>query len=400
MKPFIVFTKPPLDAVAVLKSDSGPTFTAVDGHNAEGRPGHVFSIEGHQDGWGAELTLTRAGFAPTVQRGRLWVSRPGTYAEFDVDDITLNPSRLPVDLLKIRGAMWTARAPIPFGPRPNQPDNILAMDYYETYDAANRKIMLDIYAGQHHYTHAVTGPLVDPGGYHGQYPSSPTVPTQAEFDAYLDGLEEWEQRGVVAIHFCSPDGWTLDQMKQLEPLFLQPRAQRLFRLVVPRGWEPALESDNASWVAWLQWGERVFPTAKRLIHMVADHDAPHWDAGMDNATAWANVVPYIHGWPVQNAGYAVKGGPIASPEFVSNFTAQFDENAGSNSLTSRFRKGYAGWPTTSANGGPLKVYAGEFAAYGDYWDNYPESEAIRLGNLALDAGADGSLDGCTVNVPQ
>lgn len=301
----------------------------------------------------------------------------------------------PKDLLNIRGAMWTARAPIPYGPRPGQPDNILAMDYYEVYGAMDRKLMLDIYCGQHGYTHAATGPLVDPGGYHGQYPATPDAPTQASFDAYLDGLQEWKNRGLAPIHFCKPDGWSLQQLiDQLEPFYLQPRAQALLPLVVPGGWEPAIDTDNATWVSWLEWGARVFPNAIRLIHMVADHDAPQWDAGMDNSTAWANVTPYIHGWLVQNAGYAVNGGPIASPQFVSDFTGQFNV-ADDGSLKARFVRGTHGWPTTSANGGPLKVYAGEFAAYGDYWNNYPESEAIRLGDVARAAGADGSFDGCT-----
>jgi hypothetical protein len=42
----------------------------------------------------------------------------------------------------------------------------------------------------------------------------------------------------------------------------------------------------------------------------------------------------------------------------------------------------------------LRVYAGEFAAYNDYWTNAPEAESQRLGRLAIQVGAAGSLDGC------
>ncbi len=42
----------------------------------------------------------------------------------------------------------------------------------------------------------------------------------------------------------------------------------------------------------------------------------------------------------------------------------------------------------------IATVAGEYAAFGDYWKNFPESESRRLGQLAIAAGAIGAFDGC------
>ena len=62
---------------------------------------------------------------------------------------------------------------------------------------------------------------------------------------------------------------------------------------------------------------------------------------------------------------------------------------------------YAGWPTGSAFGPnvPMKRYAGEYAAFAQYWKNWPEHESQESGDTAMAAGANGYLDGGTVNVP-
>lgn len=317
--------------------------------------------------------------------------------------IHFDPSSIPLETLaQIKGAMWTARLKLPFGPRPNQDDNILAMDFYQLYNATDRARMIQAYHGDRGYTHAVTGPNAGGDCYHGQYPCQTDPPNQAQWDAYLDGIQEWWDAGITPVYFAKPDNWSMGQMDQLDKLFSQPRAQKLLRVVVYTGWEPwKYEITNAEWVAWVQRGARVFPNALRLIHTVADVDAP--TGGDDdkklaggNATAWRNVVPYLHGWLVQSCGYACSGNPTPTPEFLTNFANLFNLSMGS--LRARFEQGYAGWPTNSAwsDGRPLKVYAGEFAAYIDYWSNAPEAQAVRLGDLAMAAGAAGSLDGMTV----
>lgn len=307
-------------------------------------------------------------------------------------------------LLNIRGAMWTARCNVPFGPRPNQDDNIMAMDYFEWMPADAQQRMLDKSANVYKHTHAVTGPLIDRDGYHGKYPTQTEVPTQQQFDAYLDGLQRWWDVGIAPIHFCHVDGMTdPSEMDALDALYRQPRAQQLLRIVVYTGWEPwKYELTSAQWVAWLRRGADVFPNAVRLIHTTADTDAP--TGGDDdktlvggNATAWRNAVPYLHGWLIQNGGYLDldnrNASEVPSAAFVRNFTAQFDASQGRASIKARFVNGVGGWPTTSANGGPLRVYAAEWASYRDFWNNWSEEQARLLGDKALAAGADGVLDG-------
>src|SRR5215472_5870666 len=148
----------------------------------------------------------------------------------------VDPSTMPLETLaKVRGAMWSVRLDVPYGPRPNQPDNICAMDYYQWYDAPTRGRMLGAYVARG-YRHAPTGPLVDADGYHGQYPTAPNDPTQDTWDAWLDAMQEWWNVGVAPIFFLKPDNWSFDRLKAVfEPFLLQPRSQRLIRIVVGQG---------------------------------------------------------------------------------------------------------------------------------------------------------------------
>lgn len=319
-------------------------------------------------------------------------------------------------LLAIRGAMWTARLNLPYGPRPDQDDNILAMDYYQFYNASDRKRMLDAYgpASARRYTHAVTGPVVGTDCYHGMWdchnPDQPGmmpydgVPTQAQWDFYLDCIQEMWDAGIAPVHFAHPDGWSFEDMAQLEALYQQPRAQRLLRIIVWTGWEPSqYQWSNATWVQFFKRAHEIFPpTTALLVHTVCDIDAPtggHDDDGIvfpkdqGNIYSWRNSVPYLNGWLVQNCGYYDGGTPVPSPTFLQNFMDQFNPNAGRASLIARFRSGVSGWPTTSRNGGPLKVFNAEVSSYADTWRNWPEEEARKLGDAAMAAGADGVLDG-------
>lgn len=361
--------------------------------------GQTYTVTCSADGYLQSVAMRTAGL-------------PALNAEFDHVTLALahvDPASWSMaQLLNIRGAMWTARLNLPYGPRPGQDDNILAMDFYQFFAAPDRARMLDAYRARG-YTHAVTGPLVGTDCYHSQFPCHdagqpgmlPTdgVPTQAQFDFYLDRMQEWWDAGIAPIHFAHPDGWTLEQEQQLDALYSQPRAQKLLRIVVYTGWEPTkYDWTSAQWVAFFQHAAQLFPNAARLVHTVCDVDAP--TGGNDdqtlaggNATAWANAVPYLHGWLVQNCGYIDGAGETPDPTFLKNFTDQFDQTQGRASLTSRFRLGVGGWPTNSANGGPLKVYAAEFASYSDYWKNWSEEQARLLGDAAMKSGADGVLDG-------
>ncbi len=299
---------------------------------------------------------------------------------------------------KIRGAMWTRKCNLPYGPRPGQDDNVLAMDYYEWYGPSDRQKMIATYKSPG-YRHAVTGPLVD-SGYHGNYPAAPNMPTQAEFNHYLDAMEEWHAVQIMPIHFAHVDGMTNpDEMAPLDALYRQPRAQALLPIVVYTGWEPwRYELTNAQWVEWVKRGADVFPNALRLIHLPADDDAPTGgddeSRGVTNAQCWQNVAPYLHGFLSQVGGYVFSGDCTPSESFKQAFAGFIADGH------NRFHNGYGGWPTFSAFGPntPMRFYAGEYASYITFNQNCPESESVMLGDLAMGIGADGYLDGGSVDV--
>lgn len=389
----------------------------------------VCSLQTTKDTWTA-ATSTETGyiiwyFVPTTLRdshvrcepeGFVPVDQHVTIQTGDNEDISaIIFKRLHVDpmqfsleqLSKIRGAMWTARLNLPYGPRPGQDSNILPTLFYSVFNRGDQLRILEAYL-ERSYTHAVTGPITGNDCYHGLYPCRTDLPSQAEWDRYLDELQEWWDRGIIPVYFAKPDGLDEpEQMGALDALYLQPRAQRLIRVVVYTGWEPwRYERTNAEWVRWLQRGQSVFPSALRLVHTVSDVDAltgrdddRTLPAGQGNAISWQRTAPYLHGWLVQVAGYTDGPNPVPSPEFVKEFVALFDKSR-RGSYYSRFADGYAGWPTSSAwgPGRRLLVYAAEYGAYGSFWKNWPESEAQRLGDLALQAGADGYLDGGTLPV--
>lgn len=324
----------------------------------------------------------------TRYTGRRAVATGGkTYASWSLDQ-----------LLKVRGAMWTARMNIGYGPRPFKDDNILAMDYYQWYDKPTRERMIAHYgpASPRKYTHAVTGPFID-GGYHGQYPTLGHVPTQAEFDHYLDCMQEWCDADIVPVHFAHQDGMNdPSEMAALDVLYRQPRAQALLPIVIYPGWEPVLyEWENSTWVKWLAHGRSVFPNAVMGPHFRTDCDAPtggnDQNNNMTNGQCWRNVAPYIDAAFMQYGGYVFADPPnevptesfkVALHDAVKDMKRRFSDPA------------YAGdWPKQGRTGRPIAMIAAEYAAFGDYWQNWAEAYARDLGDLCLAAGADGVLDG-------
>lgn len=313
------------------------------------------------------------------------------------------------DLAAIRGAMWTARLNVPYGPRPNQDDNILAMAFYGLYAPQDQDRMLTQYHDVKGFTHGVTGPVTGNDCYHGLYPCRQGVPNQEQWDAYLDELQTWWDRGVVPVYFAKPDGWERPEfaadMDALDALYGQPRAQRLLRVVVYPGWEPSGSKygwTNATYVAWVKRGARVFPNALRGLHTVSDLDAPTggdddktFPKGQGNAISWQNVAPYIHLWYVQVGGYVEGGNPVPDPTFLAEFDKLWAD------FRRKFNTGAAGWPQTSAwsDGRPVRAIYAEGASFPVFWKNWPEATAFELGDRAMRAGAYGYLDGGTVPVP-
>ena len=314
-----------------------------------------------------------------------------------------DPSSISLEALAaIRGAMWTARHAMTVGPRPGQPSNILALAAIGVEPREGRLAAFAAYTGRG-YTHGAIGAWRPDGfsPYHDVYPKQ-----RLTFDQYLDLLQEFWDQGVIPVVFIKPDGWTCAQLESLTPFYGQPRAQRLVRIQVAGGWEPSKETPVNEWVCWLQWGRRVLPNALSLIHMEADVDVPGSRSEQRAVGAggiWRRVAPLVHGYLVQSGGYVFGGSEEPSAEFVENFMDQFRLNPkpGRGSLRDRFTWGYAGWPTSSAwgPGKPLRVYAGEYAAFTNFWQDWDERYARQLGDAAIAAGADGYLDGGTVPVP-
>lgn len=301
---------------------------------------------------------------------------------------------------KIRGAIWTARLDIPYGPRPNQPDNILAMDYYESYDQPTRNRMRDSYKSQGQLTHAPIGPFTDPG-YHGQYPA---IDITTDPDHYASIFEELLLDGIIPVCFLKPDDWTLQQLiASYDAIFRSNRWQRICQIIVPNGWEPSEDTPNSEYVSFLQYGRETFPNALCCLHLATDFDAPGNNADLTpssptyigNDGCWRNVAPYMHTFLIQNGAYNVP--PSADPTLATNFGNQFDEEV-SGSLADRFQHGYANWPTFSAWGPNqgIDCVNGECTSYEAYWNNLPESTSQAWGNLAKQRGAIGEFDGVSL----
>lgn len=339
---------------------------------------------------------------------------------YSLKAIHVDPSNVPLSqLAAIRGAMWpnASACPgllLPFGPRPGQPDNIIATDFFANYSSSEQLAIVNCLRSRG-FTHVVMGPIVDAGGYHGQYAphdwhwEDAAHLTGDNFDKFLDIAQYFWDHQLTPIVFVHPDGWTLDETTSAFTSLLQlPRAQKLIRIVVPTGWEPTrYDWSSCTWAGFAQWARQTLPNALVLLHTVNDVDAPAGtdslcdDNGKPNGEAWARVAPFVHGWLIQNGAY--KTAPDADPVLARNFASQFMANGDGASLHGprwHFVNGISGWPTTSAWGNqPIRLYAGETTSFEGYWSNMPEAWRVAWGDLAMRSGADGYLDGGTVAVP-
>jgi len=311
------------------------------------------------------------------------------------------------ELLVIRGAL-NIKITAPYGPRPGQPDNMASTNAPWIYTPEQRKAIRDGYKARG-YTHGPVGPFVDPG-YHGQIPGV-DIRQPGAADQIADLLQEFWDDGICPVVFIQVDGWTLGQMRTLEPVFRSDRWQRLCR-VVCNGFEQQGSKygwSNQDYINWLSWLRDVFPNAKRLLHTVDGIEAPVGNGddtskpGMSNGQCWSRVTPLIHGWLHQSSVLFPAGvnGALGPNHVDPNGDGRTDEAHWFDlwdaskpwSFTSRFRHGTAGWPTTSANGGPLKVYAGEYYSFALWWANASEDFARDHGQRAVQLGADGYFDG-------
>ena len=389
---------------ATLRTDSGAIYMAVSSDPAPDKFNLAFTIKATDTG-GATLDLMKDEFRawsgrvvldPVLGTGfELWPVKPPL------------PPMLPPDVLTpIRGAMWTVRWNGPMGPRPGQPTNVLAMDFYEHYGPDDRKRMVDIYKSRG-YTHAVTGPIIAGGYRDGMWPAVSSF-GQSWWDHYLDCMQEWRDAGIVPVHFMSPDNWSLERCKnELSPYYLQERAQALLPIKVPHGWEPErYGTSSEEWARWGDWGAEVSASGSLMfIHSVCDVGAMVGaeDNGKDLGGRWRVVAPHFHGWLIQLCGYVDAMGE-RDPAKKAAMLAAWEVNypAHVRDQCRRFREGYANWPTFSkwGTGTPMKVYMAEYASYPFFWDGgITEAEIQRYGDIAIVNGADGYLDGGTVPVP-
>jgi hypothetical protein len=312
------------------------------------------------------------------------------------------------NVLNIRSALNIPLPYAPFGPYPNQLDNMASTNGLWFYPSEWQDRILSAYQVRK-YTHGSVGPFVD-AGYHNKWP--PTDFRNPVQEAVIrSAIEKIERAGIIPAMFIQVDGWSIGQMNDLVPIFKQEWWQQHARLVV-NGFEQMGSKygwSNKTYIAWLSWLRDVFPAAKRLLHTAAGIEVPVGDGddtsqpGMSAGECWARVTPLIHGWLQQDNALFPQGcNGAEGPDFIADNGLTNEQNWLNlwdlrlpYSLTSRFRTGYAGYPTTSANGGPLKVYAGEFYSFPQFWcsNNRGEDYAIEHGAEAVKLGADGSFDG-------
>lgn len=334
----------------------------------------------------------------------VWDMTP-SHVDFDPSVLSLS------ELSAIRGAMWPQTqgdcGNLSIGPRPGQNTNIFATVFLSQYTPTERDCMLDVLQTRG-YKHVVVGPIVDSDGYHGIWTPRDW---RSDWQGFLDILQLLWNHGFVPIVFIHPDGWTFEQTRsELTPLLQDPRAQKLIRVIVPSGWEPArYEWSSCTWAQYATWGRVTLPNALVLLHTTTDVDAPVGtdslcdDNGKPNADGWRRIVPYIHGWLSQSSAFANPNehGDSNHPQ-NTNFDNWQDNFrcAVAYSYCNRFHNGYAGWPTGSAWGAsvPILIYAGEYSAYWRFWDARPEAEGENWGDAAIKAGADGYLDSGRVAV--
>lgn len=305
-------------------------------------------------------------------------------------------------LRKIRGALFTARAPISGHPRPFQPDNVCTTAGCNGRSPEERQIILDVYR-EHRYTHGPIGPFIDPG-YHGLSPAMDFRVDDGE--SAVATLEQMWGAGIAPITFLVPDNWKIDEAeREMGHIFRRNRWQAAAKLVCV-GWEPSKDRSNAEWVEQLRWVADTFPHSLRYMHMCADFDAPGNNDDLTpgsprfigNEGCWNRVAGLIHGYLSQSAAFEhpnhIDSDPRANgrTDFMQ-WKDRYNIHEPS-SLIGRFITGYAGWPTFSANPGErLDVIAYEYASFWCYNDNRPEDEAMNWGDAALEMGADGVCDG-------
>lgn len=336
------------------------------------------------------------------------------------------------DVLNFRGSLFTARegaCVTKFNPRPNDPTNILY--FSATFYSPNEwACAMDRWSDVYGYTHGVMGPFIDPG-YHDLIPAidfradpQPVIDLVAKaWDRNLAGKRTIPILAIVPDHWGADKGfadhvWTVQDLKELEPIYRSPEFQRIARAVMlcwecqgsKYGWA------NHQYVEYAQWLADVFPNSIRILHTISEIEAPVGNGdetdtsnckgktrGYDcltNGEAWANVTKYFHAWFFQSNAMFYPGSrdPQTGVLDSDNWYKLWDVSNPA-SFFGRFHNGFAGWPTTSANkpdvnGGHFCAVAGEYRSMVSYWENADEQLTLDIGAKVLTLGGScGFMDG-------
>jgi hypothetical protein len=368
--------QPIIDASVKIHSDfQNKEFQGVN-QNEHGF--YTISIPGDFiKGWGANLIVSHSKFKDYNVR---FVLSPENQNRPDAI-LTKNIPNYTIDQLRsLRAAIGTMKMNLPYGPRPNQDDNVFFGPAYPIYDY-NDRMRIIAKLEEHNYTHLIIGPIFEP--VYGTY--YPWFPILADANRYCDILEELYENGIIPVYAICPlndefrtnGKLDFDIIRQrMNPVYQSSRFQELVKVSF-LAWEPSdgfLVDDSKEWVELANWCQEVFPQALRYLHTRVGQGAPgsHKDIeqrGMTEGTIWGAVAPLIHGWFCQF-------GPDMDINNFSNDVAD---------LARRFPTGYAGWPTYSCYGPniPLDFIAFEYKSYNVFRANSSEDEAIAFGKAAM-----------------
>lgn len=249
------------------------------------------------------------------------------------------------------------------------------------------------------YTHGPVGPFIDQG-YHGL-----AAPTDFRDDtqraAIVASIQNLQANGIIPVMFLTPDGWTVNQLRGIDPIFREKVWQDMGICVV-NGFEQQGSRygwSNSQYVEYLSWEKEVFPNAVRGLHTVSGIEAPVGNGddtskpGMSLNECWGRLNPLIDFWLTQfdmwdNAWTHVDPNNPDGRTDLEHWYDLWDRNI-SASFINRF-SATGTWPLAK----DIVPIPGEFWSYGLVWHDLPELQGRGYGAEAIRRGARGAFDGC------
>lgn len=252
---------------------------------------------------------------------------------------------------------------------------------------------------ERNYSHGSMGPFID-GGYH-----EITPPTDFRNDSERDRIEKtiefYQENGIITPLFLTPDGWTVDQLRTIEPIFKSDFWQGIGSIVV-NGFEQQGSKygwSNSQYVEYMQWVRETFPRALCGLHTVSKIEVPVGRGddtskpGMSANECWGRVAKFTDFWLYQDDmwDYAWVHVDPNNPDGKTDLQHWYElwDKNNSESFVQRFSP--LGKWNLASNIVPI---AGEFWSYGMVWRDLPEQQGRDYGKTAIDLGVNGSFDGC------